>query len=62
MPSEAFHRTIGGHVRETTAGERFEPRNLKSFDPVTQELYRLLPATIHTEIHTKIEALELNHG
>jgi hypothetical protein len=28
--------------------ERFEPQNLESFDPVTQELCRLLPATIHT--------------
>jgi hypothetical protein len=40
-------------------GERFEPRNLESFDPVTQELYRLLTATIHnnptTQTAEKIE-------
>jgi hypothetical protein len=29
-------------------GEQFE-RILKSFDPVTQELYRLFPAMIHTQ-------------
>jgi hypothetical protein len=27
--------------------EQFEPRTLESFDPVTQELCRLFPATIH---------------
>jgi hypothetical protein len=37
ISSQAFHRTSGGHVREITAGERFEPRILKSFDPATQE-------------------------
>jgi hypothetical protein len=42
--SQAFHQT---------PGVQFEPRNLESFDPVTQELYRLLPATIHTKIHKK---------
>jgi hypothetical protein len=30
-------------------GERFKPRILESFDPTTKELYRLLPATIHTQ-------------
>jgi hypothetical protein len=49
ISSQAFYRTPGGHVREITAGEQFEPRILKSFDPVTQELYRLLPATIDTQ-------------
>jgi hypothetical protein len=34
-------------------GERFEPWNLESFDLVTQELYRLLPAMIHTQPETK---------
>jgi hypothetical protein len=38
-----------GHVRETTAGERFKLRNLESFDPVTQEPHRGSPATIHTK-------------
>jgi hypothetical protein len=54
ISSQTFHRTTGGRVREITVGERFEPRNLESFDSVTQELYRLLSATIHSEIHTKI--------
>jgi hypothetical protein len=51
MSSQAFHRTPGGHVRETTAGEQFEPRILKSFDSTTQEQYRLPPAnnSHHTE-------------
>jgi hypothetical protein len=53
MSSHAFHRTPGGHIRQTTAGKRFEPQNLESFDSVTQELYRLLPATIHTQPETK---------
>jgi hypothetical protein len=43
---QAFHRTPGGRVRKIAAGEQFEQRILKSFDPVTQELYRYLPATI----------------
>jgi hypothetical protein len=30
--------------------ERFEPRILESFDPVTQELYQESPATIHKHI------------
>jgi hypothetical protein len=36
------HKDISpsGRVREITAEERFEPRILESFDPVTQELYR----------------------
>jgi hypothetical protein len=41
---------------KNTAGERFEPRNLKTFDPVTQELYRHLSAMNHTqEQREKIE-------
>jgi hypothetical protein len=48
MFSHAFHRTPGGRVQEITVGERFEPKTLKSFDPTTKELCRLLPATIHT--------------
>jgi hypothetical protein len=54
ISSQAFHRTTGGHVREITAGEQFEPRILESFNPATQELYRHLPATIHAQHnHTK---------
>jgi hypothetical protein len=49
ISSQVFHRTLGGRVQKTTAGEKFEPRNLESFNPVTQELYRFLPATIHTQ-------------
>jgi hypothetical protein len=30
-------------------GEQFEPQILESFDLVTQEIYRDLPAIIHTE-------------
>jgi hypothetical protein len=37
ISSQAFHQTSGGCVREITVGERFEPRVLESFDPVTQE-------------------------
>jgi hypothetical protein len=33
-------------------GEQFESRILKSFNPVTQELYRLLPAMIHPQQST----------
>jgi hypothetical protein len=40
ISSQAFHRTPGGRVREITTGEQFKPRNLESFDPTTQELYR----------------------
>jgi hypothetical protein len=58
MSSQAFHRTPGGRVREITVGERFEPRILKSFDPVTQEQYRHVLAMIHTKIPTKIELFE----
>jgi hypothetical protein len=38
---ESFHRTPGGRVQKITVREQFEPRTLKSFDPVPQELYRL---------------------
>jgi hypothetical protein len=62
MSSQAFHRTTGGRVQEITVGEQFEPRIIESFDPVTQELYRLLPTTIHTKIHAKIEAFEERLG
>jgi hypothetical protein len=50
--SQAFHRTPGGRVRETTAGERFRPRILKLFDPAAQETYqyKLLQQFIHTNL------------
>jgi hypothetical protein len=54
ISSQAFHRTPGERVREITAGERFEPRILKSFNPVTQELYRHHPATVHSQ-HEQFE-------
>jgi hypothetical protein len=44
MPSEAFHRTTDGRVREITARVQFEPLNLESFDPVTHP-----PARIQTQ-------------
>jgi hypothetical protein len=40
ISSQPFHRISDGHVRKTTAGERFEPRNLESFGPATQESYQ----------------------
>jgi hypothetical protein len=53
ISSQPFHRTTGGRIREVTAGVKFEPQNLESFNPVTQELYQLLPATIHTTDSSK---------
>jgi hypothetical protein len=53
ISSQVFHRTSGGRFQETTAEERFEPQNLESFGPVTQELYRLLPAMIPTQTYNK---------
>jgi hypothetical protein len=40
ISSQAFHRTPGGRVQKTTAGEQFRPRILNSFDPAAQEHYR----------------------
>jgi hypothetical protein len=34
-------------------GVQFVQGNLESFDPVTQELYRHLPVTIHTQSETE---------
>jgi hypothetical protein len=50
ISSQAFHRTPGGRVRETTAGERFRPRILELFDPAAQETYQyeLLQQFVHT--------------
>jgi hypothetical protein len=49
ISSQAFHRTSGGRVWKITAEKQFRPRILESFDPVTQELYRLHPITIYTQ-------------
>jgi hypothetical protein len=49
MSSHAFHQTPGGRVREITVRVQFGVGNLEFFDPTTQEVYRLLPATIHTQ-------------
>jgi hypothetical protein len=48
--------------RKSPREERFNPRILESFDPVTRELYRYVPATIHTEIHAKVKAFEERLG
>jgi hypothetical protein len=51
ISSQTFHRTLGGRVRKITAKDQFKPRNLESFNPVTQESYRhrfLQQSTSHT--------------
>jgi hypothetical protein len=62
MPLEAFHRITGGRVQEITARVRFEPLNLKSFDPVTQEIYwdRFLQQSTH--IPSKNQNLRTGYG
>jgi hypothetical protein len=40
ISSRSFHQTTGERVQETTTGEQFKPRNIKSFDPTTKKLYR----------------------
>jgi hypothetical protein len=47
ISSQIFYRTPGGRVGETTTEEQFEPQNIESFYPMTQELNRDSPATIH---------------
>jgi hypothetical protein len=47
--SQAFHRTPRGHELKNTVEDQFVLGNLKSFDPMTQELYQYFPATIHTQ-------------
>jgi hypothetical protein len=37
MSSQAFHRTTDRRIQKITAEERFKPRPLESFEPVTQE-------------------------
>jgi hypothetical protein len=39
ISSQAFHQTTAGRVQKITAKERFEPKTLETFDPVTRELY-----------------------
>jgi hypothetical protein len=46
---QIFHLTSDGRVQKTTAGERFKPKTLESFDPTTQEPYWGSPAMIHTK-------------
>jgi hypothetical protein len=40
-------------VRKITVGEQFEPQIIEPFDLVTQELYRLLTATIPIRTYNK---------
>jgi hypothetical protein len=54
MSSQAFHRTSGGCIQKITAGVQFEPRNIESFDPVTQEKYRFIPTTIPHKIRRQM--------
>jgi hypothetical protein len=56
MSSQAFHRTPGTRIRETTVGEQFESRNLELFDPVDQE-YDRVPAPINISKHKNNQAL-----
>jgi hypothetical protein len=53
MSSQTFHRTPGGHIQKITAEKQFEPQDLESFDPVTQELYQYLPAMIPSGTYNK---------
>jgi hypothetical protein len=46
------------HELKNAVEDQFVLGHLKSFNPVTQELYQHLPAIIHTEIHAKIKAFE----
>jgi hypothetical protein len=36
ISSQTFHRTLGGRVRETAAGEQFRTQILETIDPVAQ--------------------------
>jgi hypothetical protein len=53
IPSQAFHRTTGGHIREITSRKPFEPQILELFNPVAQESNWASPATIHTRWKNK---------
>jgi hypothetical protein len=41
ISSQIFHQTPHERVQKITVKEQFELRILESFDPVTQELYRI---------------------
>jgi hypothetical protein len=45
ISSQAFHRTLGGRVREITARVHLRLRKLELFDPVAQDQHRLTPET-----------------
>jgi hypothetical protein len=58
------HRHFTEHLvcvnRKNAVEVQFVLGNIESFDPVTQELYRHLPATIHTqELEEKIKFCKL---
>jgi hypothetical protein len=53
ISSQAFHRTTGGRVRETTAGERFRPRIFETFDPVA--LQHIRDSTCNKSITARAE-------
>jgi hypothetical protein len=48
-PHKHFTEHLVAHIQKITMEERFEPRTLELFDLVAHELYRLLPARIHTQ-------------
>jgi hypothetical protein len=63
MSSQTFHQTPGGRIQEITEGVQFGLENLESFDPVTQELYRLLLAMIQYNLMIqKAEKIEVTPG
>jgi hypothetical protein len=61
MSSQSFHRIPGGRVQKITAEVQFEPQKLESFDPMTQESYRLSPAMIHTNTNNSKSKIGGNH-
>jgi hypothetical protein len=62
MSLHAFHRTPGGRFWEITVGLQFEPRNLESFDPVTQELSRHLPASDQRQQDSRSKQIKLGRS
>jgi hypothetical protein len=58
ISSQVFHQTPDGRVREIIVRERLKPQILKSFDPMTQKLYRPPPCT---NPH-KTDCLSTTHG
>jgi hypothetical protein len=49
ISSQAFHRTLGGRVRETAAGEQFRPQILETFNTVARDTTGDHLQTIHTQ-------------